>query len=280
MSSAVEPRRQPLSREESIRSGSSAGVRIEPGVTIREFVSKQCGASGFSTGVAILEPGAVLPYHLHRFSEAITVLRGEATVAAAGRTYRLERHDSVHMPSGLPHRVSNESSHRDVVAHWTFASDAPSREFVETMFPVQDRGLEAAAGGDPEYVARFAGVEPYEPAAGTSFRDLFAARFGTVGICGGYARFEPGASLPCHIHNYDESTTIIEGEAVCQVQGRSHRLSGYDTAFVPAGYPHRFLNESGAPMAMIWVCAAGETAPVIVENGFCSDNGRATHEKA
>ncbi len=45
------------------------------------------------------------------------------------------------------------------------------------------------------------------------FSDSFAGRFGAVGICGGYGQFAPSSSLPCHTHHYDESVTIITGEA-------------------------------------------------------------------
>lgn len=51
----------------------------------------------------------------------------------------------------------------------------------------------------------------YKLATGASFCDRFAGRFGSVGICGGYGEFQPGTGLPCHLHDYDESITIIQG---------------------------------------------------------------------
>ncbi len=123
---------------------------------------------------------------------------------------------------------------------------------------------------EPEYVARFDKAEVYELSEGAKFRDLFAGRFGSVGICGGYGKFQPGSSLPCHTHEYDESITIVEGEAVCEVAGRRYRLSGCDTAFVPQGKPHRFLNHSDRPMAMIWVYAGSEPSRSIVDVEYCT----------
>ena len=102
------------------------------------------------------------------------------------------------------------------------------------------------------------------------FSDLFARRFGAVGICGGYGRFLPGASLPCHTHDYDESITIVAGTAVSLVQARRYQLSGYETAFIPRGTPHRFINHSQEEMAMIWVYAGDEPDRTIVEAGYCS----------
>jgi quercetin dioxygenase-like cupin family protein len=80
----------------------------------------------------------------------------------------------------------------------------------------------------------------------------------------------PGASLPCHIHDFDESITIVGGSAVCLAQGRRYELGGCDTAFIPRGIPHRFLNQSDGEMAMIWVYAGSEPDRRIVAAEYCS----------
>ena len=157
-----------------------------------------------------------------------------------------------------------------MMAFCPFASDTPCGEFVSNTFSVQERGLENPQRSEPEHITRFTQAERYELSPGADFRDLFAGHFGAVGICGGYGRFEPGASLPCHVHKFDESITIVEGKATCLVQGKQYLASGYDTAFIPEGHPHRFLNESGNTMAMIWVYAGSEPERTLVDPGYCS----------
>jgi mannose-6-phosphate isomerase-like protein (cupin superfamily) len=103
------------------------------------------------------------------------------------------------------------------------------------------------------------------------FRDLFARRLGSLGICGGYGLFEPGASLPCHHHGFDESITIVDGTAVCQVAGREYAVANYGTACIPRGRPHRFLNRSDRPMTMIWVYAGDEPDHTLVDSGYCEN---------
>src|SRR5439155_526456 len=88
-------------------------------------------------------------------------------------------------------------------------------ELVADTFPVVDRA--ETDESCPEHLTRFAGAPAYELAPRTQFRDLFAGRFGSRGICGGYGTFEPGASLPCHYHGYDESITIVAGEAMSRI---------------------------------------------------------------
>jgi quercetin dioxygenase-like cupin family protein len=240
---------------------------LAPGVAIRVFASGEQGAELLSTGTATFRPAARLPYHLHPFSEAITLLEGRATILVQGRRYRVAPFDSMHLPANTPHMVENASAEEPAIFHWAFASDSPTRELVADTFPVIDR--DATDAGSPEHLARFAKMPVYELAPRAYFRDLFAGRFGSRGICGGYGRFEPGASLPCHYHGYDESITIVEGSAVCQVAGREYPVSGYDTACIPEGRPHRFINRSNQPMAMIWVYAGDEPDRTVVDQSLC-----------
>jgi oxalate decarboxylase/phosphoglucose isomerase-like protein (cupin superfamily) len=53
------------------------------------------------------------------------------------------------------------------------------------------------------------------------------------------------------------------------VAGRSYNLSDCDTAFVPEGQPHRFINHSDDVMGMIWVYAGDEPERTVVEVGYC-----------
>jgi mannose-6-phosphate isomerase-like protein (cupin superfamily) len=85
--------------------------------------------------------------------------------------------------------------------------------------------------------------------------------------------FQPGAALPCHYHAFDESITIVAGRAVCQVAGREYDVGDCDTVCVPQGRPHRFLNRSDRPMAMIWVYAGDEPERTLVDPGYCEGRG-------
>lgn len=256
-------------RREHIFSGRCALIEESPpGVALRTFVSSACGARNFYTGTATFAPGAALPFHTHQVSEAITLLEGHAIVFVEGRRYRLGPLDSIHIPAFIAHSVCNDNFDSSMTAHSTFAESQPTRAFIDRAFDEQHRGKDSLAC--PEYLRRFETSETYELADGAVFCDLFAKRFGAVGICGGYGRFLPGSSLPCHVHQFDESITIVTGEALCQVQGREYNLRGYDTAFVPEGRAHRFFNVSEQPMAMIWVYAGGEPDRTLVDAGYCS----------
>lgn len=242
-------------------------VELAPGVGVLVLASGSLGAVGLMTSLAVFRPGAKLPYHQHPFSEVIVVVSGEAIVGIAGRHYRLRPFDAMHVPAFTPHAVYNLMTDGEAILHSSFASATPTREAVCREFPVED--CEETSTSCPGTLVRYTTAPVYELAPHTHFRDLFGARFGARGVCGGYGVFEPGASLPCHFHDYDESITIVTGHAVCQVAGREYSLADCATACIPRGRPHRFLNRSDQSMAMIWVYAGDEPERTLVETGYC-----------
>ena len=258
-------------REEKVVSGRSRSpVEIYPGVLLRELASEACGVKGMSTGVAVFSPASALPYHRHDVSEAFTVLSAEALAMVEGRTYRMGLLDCLHVPAGVAHSVINPCTKKKLMIHSAFGAVHPQRDFVKDSFLSQERIGGLPRQEDPEHIVRFAHSTKYKLASGASFCDLFAGRFGSVGICGGYGEFQPGTDLPCHIHDYDESITIIKGTATCEVMGARYKLSGYDTAMVPSGRPHRFLNKSRDVMAMLWVYAGSEPQRSLLNARFCN----------
>ena len=258
-----------MSRLESItRTDGPPTALLAPGVELRVLATGSLGARGVTTSLATFHPAAELTHHRHPCSEVIVVLSGEAFLSVEGRRYRAGPYDALHVPAGAAHAVCNASANGNAVLHSSFASDAPTRETVRDEFPVEDR--QESPNGGPETLVRFQSAPVYVLSPGAHFRDLFAKRFGARGLCGGYGLFGPGASLPCHVHEYDESITIIEGTAVCQVAGKEYELSHCGTACIPKGRPHRFLNRSAAPMSMIWVYAGNEPERTLVDADYCS----------
>jgi quercetin dioxygenase-like cupin family protein len=258
-------------RKEKIISGRSRNlVELSAGVRLRGLAFEGSGVEGMSTWIGIFSPASGLPYHRHDVSEAITVLSGEARVGIEGRTYRLGLLDCLHVPAGVAHSTTNASGKKKLMLHNSFGAVHPERYLAMESFISAEKIGGMPDERDPEHLVRIARAKTYELGGGTSFCDLFSGSFGSVGICGGYGEFQPGSSLPCHNHDYDESITIVKGTATCEVMGKRYQLSGYDTAMVPSGRPHRFLNESRDVMAMIWVYAGSEPYRNILNARFCN----------
>ncbi|MCS7464001.1 cupin domain-containing protein [Paenibacillus doosanensis] len=102
-------------------------------------------------------------------------------------------------------------------------------------------------------VSKYKDVKPFEMDQGVLFHDMMIQEMGPKTIIVGLATFEPGKSLPCHIHNVEESVTILKGNAFCDVEGVRTALEPYDTSFIPAFIPHRFVNASDTEeLIILW----------------------------
>ena len=61
------------------------------------------------------------------------------------------------------------------------------------------------------------------------------------GIC----ELEPGGSLPGHVHSFEQSFFILEGEVVLTTPEGSFLLGPDDYGLVPVGVPHAWRNDGG-----------------------------------
>jgi quercetin dioxygenase-like cupin family protein len=56
-------------------------------------------------------------------------------------------------------------------------------------------------------------------------------------------RLEPRGALPAHVHSYEESLFVLDGEVVVQTPGEAARLRPGDYGLIPVGVPHSLRNE-------------------------------------
>lgn len=247
----------------------AARVEIERGVIFRPLVGSHNQARNLTTGIVNFMPGAELPYHTHPYSESVTVLQGRAALEVEGRRYTLGPLDNIWIPKGAAHYAVNLSANQPAVLHIAMASHAPSRTLVQNTYA--RREMPEAGQGQPgvERVNRHSTTAWYEPAPGARFQDFFNRDLGCEEMSGGYGQFRPGARLPCHIHDFDESISIVQGTATCVVEGRHYNLADNGTALCPRGRCHYFINETQQQMAMIWVYAGPVPERMVMDEKCC-----------
>jgi 2-keto-3-deoxy-L-rhamnonate aldolase RhmA/quercetin dioxygenase-like cupin family protein len=233
--------------------GQGVTTEIGRGVIFECLVGKPQGARGLTTGLVTIAPGAQLDYHTHTYSEAVTLLSGAATLEVEGRRYALGVLDNVVIPRDLPHAAVNASA-QPAVLHVAMATDAPARTLVDRFFSRRAMPDEATGKEGAEHVTRYRTARRFEAGPGASFIDYYnRTLMPGVEMSGGYGLFQPGGRLPAHVHDFDESICIVLGQATCMVEGRTHGLCKCATALQPRGRVHYFINQSQAPMGMLWV---------------------------
>ena len=256
---------RPDRAEVLIRPGEGSRLEIAPGIEFETAVGGGIGARDLTTGTVAFAPGAKLPYHTHPFDESMTLLRGEIEVEIEGRVYNLHRLDNITVPRGTAHAAINRSAERPAVLHIAMATANPTRESATP--PAFRRAMADDVHGlvGPEYVTRFELARRHSPGNGARFVDYCNADLlPGAAISGGYGLFTPAGRLPAHLHDFDESICIIEGEATCVVEGRRYRPADGATAFAPRGRVHYFVNESETEMAMIWFYAGPYPERIVV----------------
>jgi putative monooxygenase len=111
---------------------------------------------------------------------------------------------------------------------------------------------------------------------------LVTRAHGATTFINGITIFDPGAAVPLHRHNCEESVVILDGHAIVEIDGHEFEVGPQETTFLPANIPHRFRNASSTQsMRILWtyasidanrtIVATGDTRRVDAEHGTRSD---------
>ncbi|MEV5551347.1 cupin domain-containing protein [Streptomyces sp. NPDC052309] len=117
-------------------------------------------------------------------------------------------------------------------------------------------------------VLRPAELTAFSRGGGARTTPLVTKATGAEVFLTGQTLFDGGAGIALHTHNCPESVTILEGNAIVEIDGTEHPVSRFDTTYVPAAMPHRFRNASATePMRILWIYATVDATRTIVESG-------------
>ena len=97
---------------------------------------------------------------------------------------------------------------------------------------------------------------------------LVTSGIGSRSMLNGITTLDPGAAVPLHTHNCEESVIVLSGHARAYIDGVETDLEARDTTWIPAEVPHFFRNISDTePMSILWTYASIDATRTIVATG-------------
>jgi quercetin dioxygenase-like cupin family protein len=92
---------------------------------------------------------------------------------------------------------------------------------------------------------------PSETASGLARNRLIGPDQGAVHTELAAVGIQPGGWLAPHVHSFEESLYVLEGELLLQIGERVHRLVAADYALIPTGLRHGLGNSGDAPLRLL-----------------------------
>jgi len=111
-------------------------------------------------------------------------------------------------------------------------------------------------------------IQTHDRGGGARTTPLVGPAVGASAFINGITEFAPGAAIPFHSHNCEESVVLLAGDAILDIEGREHRLKPLDTTWIPPNVSHRFRNMSRTePMKILWIYASVDATRTLTETG-------------
>jgi quercetin dioxygenase-like cupin family protein len=93
----------------------------------------------------------------------------------------------------------------------------------------------------------------------------------------GVTEFDPGASLPPHSHDCEESVVVLDGAATFEADGEVAELEAGDATWLAAGVAHRFSNAGNRPLRILWIYGSATATRTIAATGKTFPIGAAAY---
>ena len=232
------------------------------GATRWRGVGYEDGAVHSDFGISVLEPGGIIPAHVHSFEEQFNVLEGSVILQTPEATVRLVAGDYGVIPIGVPHQWKNDG---DAAARWADLFSPPARE----KYGLDTYRVKDMAWGEPVSVdtrdprtRSFGNITNEHMNPGKQSQELLAVSASMRTALLVYSgitlkmmvdsdlgahlasmfmvQYEPDGKAGLHDHPLEEVYLILDGEVDATFDGDAYRLVPGDIAWAGVGCVHSF----------------------------------------
>ena len=226
------------------------------------LVSETNGSVHTGLSMNELAPHGTLSPHVHSYEEGFYVLRGQAFVSIADRSYLLRPGDFGALKVGTPHGWRNAGAEPVRWLQMAAPQPKPVERERDTFFqkngsiPTDGQPLELDnlhgdllghfdAGqiprGDEGRIAS-GGLQ------GVFLRWMIDEKFGARHHRMLFIEYQPGVSIGLHDHTFEESYFILSGEVEATLDGRKYLAKAGDVLWTGVGCVHAFANVGREPV--------------------------------
>ena len=97
---------------------------------------------------------------------------------------------------------------------------------------------------------------------------LVTSRIGSTSLLNGVTTLDPGAAVPLHIHNCEESVLVMSGSGCVHIDGVETDVEPGVTTWIPTGVQHFFRNTSATEaLSIFWTYASIDANRTIIATG-------------
>ena len=122
--------------------------------------------------------------------------------------------------------------------------------------------------GTHHAILRSSDIQSFSRGNGIYTKQMTTPSCGANALLNGFTDIPPGAAIPLHYHNCEESVLIISGTAQVEIDGAFFTAESGDVTWLPADVPHRFINRSDTEILRIfWTYTSTAATRTLVENG-------------
>jgi quercetin dioxygenase-like cupin family protein len=225
-------------------------------------VGYEDGAVHTDFGLSKLEPGGVIPTHVHSFEESFNLVEGEVLLVTPEATVHLKAGDYGVIPIGVPHRWKSVG---DTTAVWAdIMSPPPRAKYDYDTYAVEEIPEATVITVDPRdpRTRSFGSItrdqlNPQKQSqkmlavsasmrtallvySGISLKMMIDSDLGSSLASMFMVKYEPDGVAGPHDHPLEEAYYITEGEVLATFDGNEFLMKKGDIAWAGVGCVHSF----------------------------------------